>query len=121
MFPQAVDLTRRLETEGLSVDFQEYHSLMNDFAMAVYHQQRLLPALDRPHSSDLTSQASSNLQAEQSLPPTPASEAEEQMAIQTIHHRKLKKALASKNVKACIGESQKFCPQEDICEISVLK
>ena len=40
MFPQAVDLTRRLETEGLGLEFPEYHSLMNGFAMAMYNQQK---------------------------------------------------------------------------------
>ena len=40
MFPQAVDLTRRLETEGLGLEFPEYHSMMNNFAMAVYSQQK---------------------------------------------------------------------------------
>jgi len=100
MFPQAVDLTRRLETEGLAVDFPEYHSLMDGFAMAMYQQQRIPTA---PASiEDVASQASTNYPNEQSLPPTPASGAEEQLAIQALHHRKLKKALASKNTKACI-------------------
>ena len=98
LFPQAVDLTRRLETEGLAEEFPEYHSLMNNFAMAVYHQEQLLQS----QISDMNSLASTNLQTEQSLPPTPASEAEEQLAIQALHHRKLKKALAAKDVKGCL-------------------
>ena len=40
MFPQAVDLTRRLEIEGLAANFPEYHVLMNNFAMAIYNQQQ---------------------------------------------------------------------------------
>ena len=103
MFPQAVDLTRRLETEGLAVDFPEYHNLMNDFAMAVYQQQQFLPPSETSGATgsgspaaDMTSTASTNLQTEQSLPPTPATMGEEQMEIQAHHHRKLKKALANR-------------------------
>ena len=40
MFPQAVDLTRRLENEGLGLEFPEYQTLMNSFAMAMYSQQK---------------------------------------------------------------------------------
>lgn len=41
MFPQAVDLTRRLEVDGLASDFPEYHTLMDNFAMLTYQQQQL--------------------------------------------------------------------------------
>merc|ERR1712018_778606 len=113
MFPQAVDLTRRLETEGLAVDFPEYHALMNDFAMAVYQNTQFLPPSTSENTNnnaslashaDMTtsSTASTNLQTEQSLPPTPASMGEEQMEIQAHHHRKLKKALANRDVKASL-------------------
>ena len=40
MFPQAVDLTRRLETEGLGLEFPEYQTLMNSFAMAMYSLEK---------------------------------------------------------------------------------
>ena len=105
MFPQAVDLTRRLETEGLAVDFPEYHNLMNDFAMTVYQNTQFPPPSETTNNTspaslpcaDLTSSTvSTNLQTEQSLPPTPATMGEEQMEIQAHHHRKLKKALANR-------------------------
>jgi hypothetical protein len=35
-----VDLTRRLESEGLGLEFPEYQTLMNSFAMAMYSQQK---------------------------------------------------------------------------------
>ena len=40
MFPQAVDLTRRLESEGLGLEFPEYQTLMNSFAMAMYSLEK---------------------------------------------------------------------------------
>jgi hypothetical protein len=107
MFPQAVDLTRRLESEGLGLEFPEYHTLMNSFAMAVYQHQQVIQSTSSLNSGDLqtpmsSSVASMALHTEQSLPPTPASEAEEQMALQALYHRKLKKALASKESKASL-------------------
>ena len=72
MFPQAVDLTRRLETEKLQ--FPEYHTLMNNFAMAIYAQQ---------HQQKSTLPISNPNNVEQS-------------------HRKLKKAIATKDLNACL-------------------
>jgi len=69
MFPQAVDLTRRLETERL--EFPEYHTLMNNFAMAIYAQQH-----------------------QQKSTPTPPNVEQS--------HRKLKKAIATKDLNACL-------------------
>merc|ERR1712156_668079 len=91
MFPQAVDLTRRLETEGLGLEFPEYHSMMNNFAMAVYSQQKLLE-----NSNEVNHEPS----------PTPVSpvssiETEEQAALQSHFYRKLKKAITNKDVESC--------------------
>lgn len=78
MFPQAVDLTRRLESEGL--DFPEYHSLMNNFAMAIYAQeQKSFPT----STSSVASSTALSSQADQS-------------------HRKLKKGIANKDLNACL-------------------
>ena len=74
MFPQAVDLTRRLESEGL--DFPEYHSLMNNFAMAIYAQEQ-------KSFTPSTAPSSTASQADQS-------------------HRKLKKGIANKDLNACL-------------------
>ena len=73
MFPQAVDLTRRLETERL--EFPEYHTLMNNFAMAVFaaNQQQQPPPKSTPTPPNV----------EQS-------------------HRKLKKAIANRDLNACL-------------------
>jgi len=92
MFPQAVDLTRRLETEGLGLEFPEYHSLMNGFAMAMYNQQKLYQNAN---------------EVGHELSPTPEStvdsiETEEKTALQSHFYRKLKKAITNKDVDACI-------------------
>jgi len=92
MFPQAVDLTRRLETEGLGLEFPEYHSLMNGFAMAMYNQQKLYQNAN---------------EVGHELSPTPEStvdsiETEEQAALQSHFYRKLKKAITNKDTDACI-------------------
>lgn len=50
MFPQAVDLTRRLEVEGLAADFPEYHTLMDNFAMLTYQQQQMQGTLNAPQN-----------------------------------------------------------------------
>jgi len=94
MFPQAVDLTRRLENEGLGLEFPEYQTLMNSFAMAMYSQQKV-------HQN-------ANEECHE-LSPTPESatsssiEAEEQMALQAHFYRKLKKAITNKDVDACVS------------------
>ena len=103
MFPEAVDLTRRLETEMLAMDFPEYHSLMNSFAMAVYHQ-------NQGSFVSSSSQASSIHDSS----PTPVSSLDE-VEVETrqvesqlvevdpaIFHRQLKKAIASKDIKSCV-------------------
>jgi len=92
MFPQAVDLTRRLETEGLGLEFPEYHSLMNGFAMAMYNQQKLYQNAN---------------EVGHELSPTPESsvdsiETEEKTALQSHFYRKLKKAITNKDIDACI-------------------
>jgi len=92
MFPQAVDLTRRLETEGLGMEFPEYHTLMNGFAMAMYNQQKLYQNVN---------------EVGHELSPTPEStadsiETEEKTALQSHSYRKLKKAITNKDIDACI-------------------
>lgn len=95
MFPEAVDLTRRLETEGLADDFPEYHSLMNSFAMAVYnqHQFNLGSKVSSIHEKSPTPVSSLNEESE---------EYEESEGQLVVSYRKLKRDIANKDIEACV-------------------
>jgi len=98
MFPQAVDLTRRLELEGLSEDFPEYHSLMSNFAMTVYYQQQMPGTFtDQSEISSLTGD-----RATSAAPSIGNLEVEEPARNYSQALRKLKKAIGNKDTEACL-------------------
>lgn len=117
MFPQAVDLTRRLETEGLATEFPEYHTLMNNFAMSMYQSQQLPGKLkfilyetfnDMVFSKKFSvawsgSEVSSINEALTTSVSSVVTEVEEQSALQSYYYRKLKKAIGNKEIDDCIA------------------
>lgn len=117
LFQNAMDLTNRLESEGLATDFPEYHALMHSFATACYatHNNAF------QDTSNATNGSSSKDSS--SYPSTPASEAEEQMSLQALYHRQLKKGLTNKNAKEsleCYLELEKTGKELNVTESSAL-
>ena len=122
LFDKAVFLSRQLEKEGLAYDFPEYHALMahfhetfmkiNTFAPSdSYVDHSVVPTPTVSYAPSVASVASSypptvigdatttatNSEASFSVPATPSSEREEQMALQVHYHKLLKKAVADKH------------------------
>ena len=121
LFDKAVFLSRQLEKEGLAYDFPEYHALMAHFhetfmkintfhpsdsyvdhsivspSPAVTYVPSVASIASYPPTiiGDTTTTAT-NSEASFSVPATPSSEREEQMALQVHYHKLLKKAVADK-------------------------
>jgi len=114
MFPQAVDLTRRLEIEGLAANFPEYHVLMNNFAMAIYNQQQ--------SSNSASTLPSSEVSSVHEQSPTPVSSiSDNDSHLKSQCYRRLKKAIANKDVNECLNNYQGIGKKDlNITEASTL-
>ena len=120
LFDKAVFLSRQLEKEGLAYDFPEYHALMAHFHETfmkintfhpsdsyVDHSSAIVPSVAYAPSpvasypptinGDTTTTATAtNSEASYSVPATPSSEREEQLALQVHYHKLLKRAVTDK-------------------------
>jgi hypothetical protein len=151
-FDKAIFLSRQLEKEGLAFDFPEYHQLMARFqetfmTMNTFHpsdtyietDSSFYPAV--PSSASITYAPSiastyggtvtnggsvgnyTNSESSFSVPATPSSEMEEQMALQTHYHKFVKKAIVEKKAEEAYSfyiELEKTGKQLNVTESSSL-
>ena len=120
MLDRAVMLSKRLEYEGLALDFPEFHSLMGSLVQNYTYNSAMTV-----HSSPALSMSLSPAESPYtSCPSTPISSGtEEQLAIQAHYHRKLKKAIAKESSVdglAAFNELEKTGKQVNVTEMSSL-